>query len=250
MAPVNRKHKEKMTERAEKRDKKAASAPKREEDDADEDEDDADDVDDEYEEATSSKRRVQKPKGYFANIKWKHVALLVMMTGTAVLPAVLWVVDKTSTLLNQNDAFKSMGIKLGMTPTPKERLEKFYKKHDEPEKLQEVDHLLTKYAGSYDKMIKVLESKYNDYGYFIGWEMDSDWRVLMGKEMKKTYQKARKIYQKKVPWGVQRTFYNIYYNAKKVYYKIYNVFVPPETKPKRRSSSSSSSSSRKRKASS
>ena len=95
---------------------------------------------------------------------------------------------------------------------------------------------------------------------------------------------ARKIYQKKVPWGVQRTFYNIYYNAKKVcsrqetdalratvtrscyegtslcdtlssllrkvYYKIYNVFVPPETKPKRRSSSSSSSSSRKRKASS
>ena len=73
MAPVNRKHKEKMTERAEKRDKKAASAPKREEDDADEDEDDADDVDDEYEEATSSKRRVQKPKGYFANIKWKHV---------------------------------------------------------------------------------------------------------------------------------------------------------------------------------
>ena len=25
-----------------------------------------------------------------------------------------------------------------MTPTPKERLEKFYKKHDEPEKLKEV----------------------------------------------------------------------------------------------------------------
>ena len=30
------------------------------------------------------------------------------------------------------------GRRLGMTPTPKERLEKFYKKHDEPEKLKEV----------------------------------------------------------------------------------------------------------------
>ena len=123
-----------------------------------------------------------------------------------------------------------------MMPTPKERLVKFYKKHN-PEKIDEVDRLLTKYAGSYEKMVKVLESKYEDYGFFIGWEQDSDWRVLMQKEMKKTLAKAKKLWRRHAPWGLQRTVYNIWSNVEFVINKVRALVVPPPERPKKRSSS-------------
>ena len=96
-----------------------------------------------------------------------------------------------------------------------------------------------------DKMIKVLESKYNDYGFFIGWEQDSDWRILMQKEMKKTQIKVKKLWRRYAPWGVQRTVYNIWANFEFVVRKVRSL-VLPDDKPKRkpRSSSSSSSSSK------
>ena len=98
-----------------------------------------------------------------------------------------------------------------------------------------------------DKMIKVLESKYNDYGFFIGWEQDSDWRILMQKEMKKTQIKVKKLWRRYAPWGVQRTVYNIWANFEFVVRKVRSL-VLPDDKPKRkpRSSGSSSKSSTRR----
>ena len=137
-------HKQTMAEREQKRnsrfDEQTRSAPSHDDDD---DEDD----DDDYTPSARGKKRVA-PKGYFAKIRWTHVALLLLMTGTAVLPALLWVADKASGAIGTSNAFQKVGIQLGMMPTPKERLVKFYKKHN-PEKTDEVDRLLTKYAGSY-----------------------------------------------------------------------------------------------------
>ena len=108
MAPTNRKHKAAMSERAEKRqnryEEQARSAPPR--DDADDDDDD----DDDDEQHPANSRRPKRSKGYFGNIKWKHVGLLLLMTGTAVLPAVLWVADKASGMLGSSNAFKKVGI--------------------------------------------------------------------------------------------------------------------------------------------
>ena len=140
-------HKQAMAERQQKRnsrvDEQTRSAPSR-------DDDDDDDDDDDYTPSARGKKRVA-PKGYFAKIRWTHVALLLLMTGTAVLPALLWVADKASAAIGTSNAFQKVGIQLGMMPTPKERLVKFYKKHN-PEKTDEVDRLLSKYAGSYGEL--------------------------------------------------------------------------------------------------
>ena len=143
-------HKQTMAEREQKRnsrfDEQTRSAPSHDDDD---DEDD----DDDYTPSARGKKRVA-PKGYFAKIRWTHVALLLLMTGTAVLPALLWVADKASAAIGTSNAFQKVGIQLGMMPTPKERLVKFYKKHN-PEETDEVDRLLSKYAGSYGELFSL-----------------------------------------------------------------------------------------------
>ena len=56
--------------------------------------DDSDDYDDDDEYAPSSARRGgRSAKGFLAGIKWKYVIMLLLLTGTAVLPAALWVID-------------------------------------------------------------------------------------------------------------------------------------------------------------
>ena len=85
-----------------------------------------------YDDEDESMHRRQKKKGYFANIKWGTVGLLVMLTGGTVLPAVIWIFDHLSL-----PAVPGMGAFMlwaGMGATPKVRMEKFYKKHN-PEKV-------------------------------------------------------------------------------------------------------------------
>ena len=47
----------------------------------------------------------------------------------------------------------------------------FYEKHD-PTKLEEVPKIMAKYYGDYPKLVKRLERRYQDYGYFQNWEQD------------------------------------------------------------------------------
>ena len=77
-------------------------------------------------------------------------------------------------------------VSLGLMQTPKKRLVDFYQKHNQTDKLADdlVDATIMKYAGDYPTLIKKLERKYQDYGYFIGWEQEGG----LADVQKKTYQ--------------------------------------------------------------
>ena len=104
--------------------------------------------DDDDEPGPRQQRGQKKSKG----IKWKYVAFLALLFGSAILPVVLWIVDHAGGLLGTGitKAIGASTARMGLTPTPKDRLAKFYEKHN-PEKVSEVDHLVQKYAGDYPK---------------------------------------------------------------------------------------------------
>ena len=175
---------------------------------------DDDDDDEEY-------LRPQRKKGSLSiggkPIKWKFVAFLVLLTGTAVLPAALWVVDNVFSLSGSALAVSASALagRMGFTPTPKNRLLKFYEKHN-PEKVPEVPQLIHKYAGNYPKMIKVLEAKYHDYGFFIGWRDDADFKHFIKQESTRAFRKAQLYYRKYVPFKLRVAFYNMYANTERL----------------------------------
>ena len=104
-------------------------------------------------------------------IKTLPLIMLIMLTGTTVLPAILYAGDYLGAYMQKNHVMGNLGFRLGIGSTPKKRVISFYEKHD-PEKINEVPTILSKYYGDYPKLIKRLERKYADYGYFINWEQD------------------------------------------------------------------------------
>ena len=149
----------------------------------------------------------KKSKG----IKWKYVAFLALLFGSAILPALLWVVDNVGGLLGAgaSSSISGLGAKLGMSATPTERLTSFYEKHN-PDKVDEVDALIAKYAGNYPKMVKVLEAKYGDYGYFMGWENDASFTSFLSKEGAKWAQASQFYYRRYMPYKARMAFYKMY----------------------------------------
>ena len=105
------------------------------------------------------------------SIKTLPLIMLIMLTGTTVLPALLYMGDYFSAIIQKKHLLGNLGHKLGIGPSPKKRVISFYEKHD-PEKLNEVEGILSKYYGDYPKLVKRLERKYGDYGYFLNWEQD------------------------------------------------------------------------------
>jgi len=104
-------------------------------------------------------------------IKTLPLVMLVMLTGTTVLPALLYAGDYIGAMVQKKHLLGNLGFRLGIGPSPKKRVVSFYEKHD-PDKIGEVPAILSKYYGDYPKLIKRLERKYNDYGYFLNWEQD------------------------------------------------------------------------------
>ena len=104
-------------------------------------------------------------------IKTLPLVMLVMLTGTTLLPAILYMGDYLSAFIAKNHIMGNLGHRLGIGPSPKKRVLSFYEKHD-PDKLSEVPTILSKYYGDYPKLVKRLERKYGDYGYFLNWEKD------------------------------------------------------------------------------
>lgn len=104
-------------------------------------------------------------------IKTLPLVMLIMLTGTTLIPALLYMGDFVSAFIQKNHVLGNLGQRLGIGPNPKKRVISFYEKHD-PEKLTEVDGILAKYYGDYPKLVKRLERKYGDYGYFLNWEKD------------------------------------------------------------------------------
>ena len=104
-------------------------------------------------------------------IKTLPLVMLIMLTGTTVIPALLYMGDYFSAFIQKNHIMGNLGQRLGIGPSPKKRVISFYEKHD-PEKMGEVNNILSKYYGDYPKLVKRLERKYGDYGYFLNWESD------------------------------------------------------------------------------
>lgn len=120
---------------------------------------------------SSSKQTVPIPQKKKQGIKTLPLVLLLLLTGTAVLPALIYASDFLGAYFQKHHVLGAIGYKLGFGATPKKRVLSFYEKHD-PTKIDDVDSILAKYYGDYPKLIKKLERKYGDYGYFLEWEQD------------------------------------------------------------------------------
>jgi hypothetical protein len=151
-------------------------------------------------------------------IKTLPLILLVLLLGTTLLPALLYVSDRMGGVFQKRKFFGSMGQKLGIGPSPKKRVTSFYEKHD-PSKLVEVNEILSKYYGDYPTLIKRLERKYGDYGYFLNWEEDdAAWKLAMEK-LVQTQKYLQKKFDRYAPQVVQRGVYNAKMNFTRYYRK-------------------------------
>lgn len=96
-------------------------------------------------------------------------------------------------------------VSLGLYPTPKKRLVEFYMKHN-PDKVADVDSLVKTHAADYTKLIKRLESKYHDYGFFLGWDKENDFATLQKKSLEYVSANANRFYQQYMPFQVSVGF--------------------------------------------
>jgi len=151
-------------------------------------------------------------------IKTLPLIFLVLLCGTTLLPALFYVSDRLGGVFQKRKLFGSLGQKLGIGPTPKKRVISFYEKHD-PSKLSEVPDILSKYYGDYPTLIKRLERKYGDYGYFLNWqEDDGAWKLAMEK-LTETQKFIQKKFNKYAPQAVQQGVYNAKMKFTKYYRK-------------------------------
>lgn len=151
-------------------------------------------------------------------IKSGPLILLVMLTGTTLLPALLYAGDYISAFVQKNHILGSIGQKLNIGSSPKKRVMSFYEKHD-PAKINEVDHILSKYYGDYPTLIKRLERKYQDYGYFLNWEQDEAPMTLAFEKLDDTKKFVQKEFQKRAPQSIKTATRNISFNLGQLYKK-------------------------------
>jgi len=156
-------------------------------------------------------------------IKMGPLIMLVMLTGTTLLPALLFAGDWMGGFLQKNHILGSLGHKLGVGPSPKKRVLSFYEKHD-PTKIDEVGSIMGKYYGDYPKLIKRLERKYADYGYFINWEQDEAPMTLAMDKVYETRDYMQKQFNIYAPQQVKIATRNIKYNLATVQRKFRKVW--------------------------
>lgn len=167
-------------------------------------------------------------------IKTTPLILLFLMVGTALLPALIYAGDFISSHLSKSDFSGSIGYTLGIGTVPHKRTTAFYEKHA-PEKVKDVPKILSKHYGGYPKLIKQLERKYQDYGYFIGWEEDEALFTHFKEQTKEVYDIWLKQYwNRHAPQALKTAFRNIRYNLGYLYKKsrrLYRKHVWPLIEP-------------------
>jgi hypothetical protein len=112
--------------------------------------------------------------------------LLILMTGSTLLPALIYASDYMGNFLQNHHVVGQLGYRMGMGAVPRKRVLSFYEKHD-PNKIEDVATILSKHYGDYPLLIKKLERKYQDYGYFLGWEEDEAPIALAMEQIQETY---------------------------------------------------------------
>ena len=134
---------------------------------------------------------------------------------TAILPAIFFVVDNAAPVMEKFNMGGNLGYRMGIGQTPQLRVLSFYEKHA-PDKLGEVPKIMGKYYGDYGKLTKSLERKYQDYGYFLGWEKDEAPSTLAWAKLDDTYKAINKKFKKHAPAPVRTAASNAYFNINKL----------------------------------
>lgn len=151
-------------------------------------------------------------------IKPGPLILLVMLTGTTLLPALLYMGDYFTAFLSKSNVLGTLGHKLNIGSSPRKRVLSFYEKHD-PAKINDVDSILAKYYGDYPTLTKRLERKYQDYGYFLNWEQDEAPMTLAFEKLYDTRDFVFKQYDMHAPPVVKKYGRNVSYNLNTLYRK-------------------------------
>ena len=153
-------------------------------------------------------------KGYFGEIKTLPLLFLVLLTAGGTLPVLFWVADNAPRILKNFGTGSKLGYKLGLGEIPRQRVTSFYEKHN-PEKLGEVDAVLSKYYGDYKSLTRKLERKYKDYGYFLGWEGDdaASTSTAIVESLQNFRENSYRAYRKKAPKALVQAGDNFYYNV-------------------------------------
>jgi len=159
-----------------------------------------------------------KAGGSGEGIKTLPLVMLVMLTATTVLPALLYMGDWLSNYMQRNHIMGDLGNRLGIGSSPKKRVISFYEKHD-PEKIGEVPKILSKYYGDYPKLVKRLERKYQDYGYFLHWEDDEAPMKLAMEKIRETHEMASQQFDRHAPALVKTGARNMRHNFTTLYKK-------------------------------
>jgi hypothetical protein len=159
--------------------------------------------------------------GGLGSIKRGPLILLIILTGTTLLPAVLYAGDYVGKYLP--NVVGNVGFRLGMGTIPKKRVTSFYEKHA-PEKLAEVPKILGTHYGDYPTLIKKLERKYQDYGYFIGWENDEAPAKYVQETLQDLYGTWIRHWNKHAPQVLKTAFRNIRYNLTTLYKKGHKIW--------------------------
>jgi hypothetical protein len=167
-------------------------------------------------------------------IKTTPLILLFLMVGTAALPVLIYAGDFLSSFLAKTDFTGNIGYSLGIGTVPRKRAVAFYEKHA-PEKLNDVPKILSNHYGDYPKLIKKLERKYQDYGYFMGWEDDEAILTHVKEQAKEWYDIwLQQYWNRHAPQPLKTAFRNIRYNLTYLYKKgrrLYRKHVWPMLEP-------------------
>jgi len=151
---------------------------------------------------------VKKAQG----IKTTPLILLVMMVGTTILPALIYASDYLGDFASKHHVMGNIGYRMGLGAVPRKRVLSFYEKHD-PLKLEDVPTILSKHYGDYPKLVKKLERKYQDYGYFLGWEEDEAPLTLALEQLVQTREYfVHQYWNRYAPQPMKTAFRNISYN--------------------------------------
>jgi hypothetical protein len=149
---------------------------------------------------SSSKVTIPVPQKKTEGIKTLPLILLILLTGTAVLPALIYAGDMLGGMMQKQSILGTIGYKLGLGPTPKKRV-------------------LAKHYGNYPKLIKQLERKYGDYGYFLEWERDEAPFTLALEHVADTREYLGEQFNLYAPQIVKTAVRNIRYNLATLYKK-------------------------------
>lgn len=167
-------------------------------------------------------------------IKTLPLIFLILMTGTTLLPVVLYASDFLGNAIQKHNVLGQIGFRMGMGAVPRKRVMSFYEKHD-PAKIEDVPNILSKYYGDYPKLVKKLERKYQDYGYFLGWEEDEAPLTLAMEQVQDTYNVWLVDYwnvyaPQPIKTGVRNIRYNLLFLRKK-FQKVWKKTIWPLLEP-------------------